>query len=169
VDAYNQAFQFGDADHVLWLNLGDAYFYLRDRPDQAREAYRQSVRLGRLRMAERMQRGSSPDPMIPAHLATIYPKLDDPDSARVMLAESLALDSLNSRVQYQAALTLWQLGEKEAAVAWLRRAVAGGFPVVWLRDSPIHRDWAEAPEFRDILASVTPAAHERSPKKGATR
>jgi hypothetical protein len=26
VDAYNQAFQFGDADYVMWMNLGDAYY-----------------------------------------------------------------------------------------------------------------------------------------------
>ena len=169
VDAYNQAFQFGDADHVLWMNLGDAYFYLRDRPDQARDAYRQAVRLGRELIEDRAQRGSSPDPMIAASLSTIYPKLDAPDSARVMLRQALALDSLNSRVQYQAALTLWQLGEMDAAVAWLRRAVAGGFPVVWLRDSPVHRDWDRAPGFRGILAGSSRAALDRSPTKGEAR
>ena len=169
VDAYNQAFQFDDATYETWMNLGDAYYWLRNRPDQARNAYRQALRLAREEMAARAQRGSSPDPMIPAHLASTLPKLGEPDSAKAMLREALALDSLNSRVQYQAALTQWQLGDRGVAMDWLRRAVAGGFPVAWLRDSPVHRDWHADPGFRALLATVAPAANARSPGKGGTR
>ena len=168
VDAYNQAFQFSDADYRLWLNLGDAYYWLRNRPDQARDAYRQGLRLGREQMASRAQGGHSADPMIPAQLAAMFPKLGEPDSARVMLGQALALDSLNSRVQYQAALTCWQLGAREQAIDWLKRAVAGGYPVVWLRDSPVHRDWQSAPGFTTLLASAQ-AGVERSPGRGGTR
>jgi serine/threonine-protein kinase len=169
VDAYNQAFQFDDADYVTWMNLGDAYFYLRNRPDQARDAYRQAVRLGREAMAAREHEGHSANPMIPAHLAAALPKLGEPDSARAMLRQALALDSLNSRVQYQAALTEWQLGAHDEAIAWLRRAVAGGYPVVWLKDSPVHRDWHGDPGFRALLASASPASERRSPNKGGGR
>ncbi len=169
VEAYNQAFQFDDTDYQLWLNLGDAYHWLRDRPDQARAAYRQGVRLGREQMAVRAQRGSSPDPMIPALLGSALPKLGERDSAAVMMRTALALDSLNSRVQYQAALTQWQLGARDSALVWLRRAVAGGFPVVWIRDSPVHRDWLREPGFRALLANAAPAASPGSPGKGATR
>jgi tetratricopeptide (TPR) repeat protein len=169
VDAYNQAFQFGDADHVTWLNLGDAYFWLRDRPDQARDAYRQAVRLGRQAMLSREQGGHAPDPMIPAMLATVYPKLGERDSARIMLAQALAIDSTNSRVQYEAALTLWQLGDHDAAISRLRRAVEGGYPVLWLRDSPVHREWRDEPGFQAVVASAAPAANRRSPVKGEGR
>jgi len=169
VDAYNQAFQFDDADHECWLNLGDAYYWLRDRPDQARDAYRQGLRLARQANLDRLQRGTSPDAMIPAYLATMFPKLGEPDSARVMLREALALDSLNSRVQYQASLTLWQLGDHDAALLWLRRSVDGGFPAVWLRDSPVHRDWLQDPGFKALLASAIPEGNSPSPGKGAAR
>jgi serine/threonine-protein kinase len=148
VDAYNQAFQFDDADHVTWMNLGDAYYWLRDRPDQARDAYRQGLRVARQTMLERAQRGSAPDATILATLATMFPKIGEPDSARMMLQEALSIDSLNSRVQYQAALTQWQLGDHDAAIRWLRRSVDSGFPAVWLRDSPVHRDWRQDPGFR---------------------
>src|SRR5262249_9566879 len=46
VGAYNQSFQFGFAEYDSWLNLGDAYYWLRDRKDQAAEAYGQAIRLG---------------------------------------------------------------------------------------------------------------------------
>src|SRR5262249_31047094 len=38
VDAYNQAFQFGNADYVAWINLGDAYSWLRGRQSDAAKA-----------------------------------------------------------------------------------------------------------------------------------
>src|SRR5262249_38909948 len=126
VEAYNQAFQFDDADYVMWINLGDAYYWLRDRPDQARDAYRQAVRLGREQIAARSASGHAPDAMIPAALSTVFPKLGERDSARAMLRQALDLDSLNSHVQYEAALAEWQLGERDAALGWLKRAVAGG-------------------------------------------
>jgi len=107
--------------------------------------------------------------LIPAQLAAALPKLGERDSARAMLRRSLALDSLNSRVQYQAALTLWQLGEREAALDWLRRAVAGGFPVVWLRDSPVHRDWRDVPGFRALVTSAPSAGASPTAGKGGSR
>ena len=169
VAAYNQAFQFGDVTYVVWLNLGDAYYWLSRRPDQARDAYRQAVRVARADMVERERSGGRPDPLAAAALATIYPKLGEPDSARVMLARALALDSLNTYVQYDAALTQWQLGAHQSAIDWLRRSIASGFPVVWVRDSPVHKDWRGDPGFDALVARATPAATDRSPDKGGTR
>ena len=145
--------------------LGEAYFWLRDRPDQARDAYRQALRVGREEIAARAQRGSSVDPMIPANLATLLPKLGEPDTARIMLADALAADSLNAMVQYCAALTCWQLGERDRALDWLTRAVAGGYPVVWLRDSPVHREWRGNPRFDSLLAGA-PSKSGTAPSPG---
>jgi serine/threonine-protein kinase len=154
VDAYNQAFQFGAPDYNMWINLGDAYYWLRDRPDQAREAYRQGVQLGRETRLGRARQRSSEDPMILATMASTFPKLGQPDSARVYLGQALATDSSNSMVQYCVALTHWQLGDHPRALSWLERSVAGGYPVAWLRDSPVHREWRQEARFRALL---TPA------------
>jgi tetratricopeptide (TPR) repeat protein/TolB-like protein len=169
VAAYNQAFQFGEVTYTVWLNLGDAYYWLSRRPDRARDAYRQAVRVARAEMAERDHTGGRPDPLTAAALATIYPKLGEPDSARAMMARALALDSLNTYVQYDVALAQWELGDRRSAIEWLTRSVASGFPVAWVRDSPVHRDWRGEPGFDALLASAAPAVNDRSPGKGATR
>jgi serine/threonine-protein kinase len=164
VDAYNQAFQFGLAEYDSWLNLGDAYYYLHDRQDQAAEAYAQAIRLGREQIASRAQQGRSFNVMIPANLATVFPKLGQPDSARVYLGRALAADSANAVVQYCAALTCWQLGEQDRAIRWLDQAVKAGYPpVAWLRDSPIFKEWNKRQEFRGLLAR----AGAQSPSPGA--
>jgi tetratricopeptide (TPR) repeat protein/predicted Ser/Thr protein kinase len=167
VDAYNQALQFGDATYLLWFNLGDAYYWLRGDSLLARPAYETMLQLGREEMRRAAERGDPLDPMIPAHAATAFPKLGLPDSARVHLAWSLAADSANAMVLYCAALTTWQLGERELALTWLERAVAAGYPRAWLRDSPVHRDWRTQKRFTALLTPVSQASQTTpSPTSG---
>lgn len=160
VDAYNQSFQFGEADYASWLNLGDAYYFLRGRKDQAADAYRQAVRIGRDSLAASARRGGSFNVMIPANLATVFPKLGQPDSARVWLFRALAADSSNPSVRYCAALTWWQLHDEPRAIAALQQAVAAGYPVVWIRDSPMFRDWRRVAEYRALVEGANPASQQ---------
>lgn len=155
IDAYNQALQFGFADYLSWLNLGDAYYWLRNREDQAAEAYAQAVRLGREESRMRAQTGRAFDVMIPANLAAVFPKLDQPDSARLYLRHALHADSTNAMVQYCAALTFWQLHDKGRAIAWLDRAIAGGYPTAWLKDSPEFEPWRAEDSFRALIAEAS--------------
>jgi tetratricopeptide (TPR) repeat protein len=169
IDAYNQSFQFGFADYQSWLNLGDAYYWLRNREDQAAEAYAQAVRLGREQSATNERGGHTFDAMIPANLATVFPKLGQPDSARAFLGMALKADSSNSMVQYCAALTYWQLEEKPQGVAWLARAVQGGYPVVWLRDSPIFQPWRSEPGFQALIANAESPSRSTSNENGGRK
>jgi tetratricopeptide (TPR) repeat protein len=167
IDAYNQSFQFGFADYQLWLNLGDAYYWLRGRRDQAAEAYAQAVRLGRQANSERGHGGITFDVMIPATLSTVFPKIGQPDSARAYLQRALRADSTNARVQYCAALTCWQLGDRRRAVAWLERAVQNGYPAAWLRDSPVFEEWRGEEAFRALVAGAGPRTQpSAAPGKG---
>jgi len=156
VAAYNQAFQFGFANCISWMNLGDAYYYLRGRRDQAAGAYAQAVRLGRDEMAAREQMGAAPDAVIPASLATVFTKLEQPDSARLYLGRALGADSTNSSVQCYAALTMWELGDRRQGVAWLEKAVRNGYPATWLRDSPVFEGWRADSTFRALVAGAGP-------------
>jgi tetratricopeptide (TPR) repeat protein len=156
IDAYNQSFQFGTAGYESWLNLGDAYFWLRNRRDEAADAYAQAVRLGREEILDRSRNGGTADPMIPANLATVFPKLGQPDSASLYIARALSADSANPMVDYCAALTYWQLDRKDAAIAWLEKSVHGGYPVTWLRDSPIFREWRAVPAFAALVDEAKP-------------
>lgn len=155
-DAYNQAFQFGDADYVVWLNLGDAYYFLNDRKNDANAAYAQSVRLGCEDIRARVARGSPLDVRVPANVAVLFARLAQPDSARLYLALAAKTDTSNSVVGYCAALTYWQLGEKGRAMEWLAQAVRQGYPKVWLRDSPVFREWRGIPEFRALVGETEP-------------
>jgi len=167
IDAYNQSFQFGFADYRLWANLGDAYYWLRGSKDQAFKAYAQAVRMGREEIQNRNQNGMTYDVMIAANLSTVFPKIGEPDSARAYLQRALRADSTNALVQYCAALTCWQLAERARAVAWLERSVHNGYPVAWLRDSPVFEEWRGEAGFRALVAGAEPQA-QRSSRGGRT-
>jgi|CXWL01.1.fsa_nt_gi tetratricopeptide (TPR) repeat protein len=126
IDAYNQAFQFGLADYEAWINIGDAYFFLRNRSDQSNRAYAEAVRLGREEIVSRSRAGGSINATIPANLAAVFPKLGLPDSARVYLDRALATGGQNYIVQYCAALTRWQLDQRDEAIQWLEKSVQRG-------------------------------------------
>jgi hypothetical protein len=38
----------------------------------------------------------------------------------------------------------------------MRTAVRNGYPIVWLRDSPIFHEWRELPEFRMLIGGTRP-------------
>jgi serine/threonine-protein kinase len=154
VDAYNQSFQFGDAGYVSWMNLGDAYSWLQGRDQDAAGAYAQAIRMARDEIHNRSTHARSVDLMIPANLAMMFARIGKADSARVYLGRALAGDSTNAFVQYGAALTLWQLGEKERAMVWLEKSVHGGYPVAWLRDSPVFKEWRGVPSFRALVGTA---------------
>jgi tetratricopeptide (TPR) repeat protein/tRNA A-37 threonylcarbamoyl transferase component Bud32 len=157
IDAYNQSFQFGTAGYESWLNLGDAYFWLRNRKDEAAQAYAQAVRLGRERIFDRRRFGQTvEDVMISANLATVFPKLGQRDSASLYIARAVSADSANPMVDYCAALTYWQLDRKDVAMTWLEKSVHGGYPVTWLRDSPIFREWRTVPAFAALVDEAKP-------------
>jgi tetratricopeptide (TPR) repeat protein len=118
-------------------------------------------------MATRAQPGKRPDVTIPANLSTVFPKIGQPDSARAYLQTALRADSTNAMVQYCAALTLWQLDERSRALGWLERAVQSGYPVAWLRDSPIFEEWRGEAAFRAIIAGAgSQTQRSISPAKG---
>jgi tetratricopeptide (TPR) repeat protein len=156
VSAYNQSFQFGEPDYASWLNLGDAYFYLGGRRDDALTAYAQSIRVGREAIRQAATKGQMADVQIPANMAVLFARLAQPDSARLYLDFAVRSDSANSGVGYCAALTCWQLGERGRAMEWLARSVRQGYPKVWLRDSPVFREWRGLPEFRALVGTAEP-------------
>ena len=164
VDAYNQSFQFGDAGYVSWMNLGDAYSWLQGRDKDAARAYAQAIRLGRDEIHTRALQVHSVDAMIPADLAVLFARLGQADSARVYLRSAVSADSTSPMVANCVALTLWQLGERERAMTWLEKSVQGGYPVAWLRDSPVFREWREVPSFRTLIGAAG-----SKPQKAASR
>jgi tetratricopeptide (TPR) repeat protein len=149
IDAFNEVFRLEYVDYLLWLNLGDAYYWAPGKRALAGRAYREALELGRKAFRARPY-----DFRVPANLAPVFLRFGEPDSARSYLDIAIANDPDNPMIQYSAALTKWGLGERGEAMDWLERAVAGGYPVQWLRDSPVFDDWRNEDRFRRLVGAT---------------
>jgi serine/threonine-protein kinase len=147
VDTFNEVFRHDFADYLVWINLADAYYFAPGRRGLADEAYRQGIRLGRAVIEDRPY-----DAAALAHLARAFATVGEADSARAYLDRALETDEDNPMVHYCAALTHWQLGERDRALDWLESAIEGGHPVQWLEDSPTFDEWRDVERFRSLVS-----------------
>lgn len=146
IRTYREAMGFGYDNYRMWYNLAEAYYWAPGKRDLAAEPYTRAVELARQDIAHHPD-----DFQAMAEAADAFPKLGQPDSARVYIERSLEKSPDHPYVQYWAALVAWQLGARDEALDWLERAVANGYSSVWLRDSPIFDDWRDLPRFQAIL------------------
>lgn len=146
IQTFNEVFQHKSGNYEDWLNLGDAYYWAPERRQNAAKAYSECIRLGRNAL-----RRDPTNATILANLAQVYPKVGRPDSAAICIQASMANERENPMIQYCAAITYWQLEQKDHAIEWLERSVVGGYPVSWLRDSPVFDEWRSNDRFQQIL------------------
>jgi tetratricopeptide (TPR) repeat protein len=146
IAAYQTALQFDYDDPEVWANLGDACWWAPGRRRSAADAYREAVIVARSQIES-----APPAPAAHALLADVFPKLSEPDSARVHLARALAAAPNDVNVLYRAGLAHWQLGDTTTALDCLERAVAGGYPPVWIHDSAVFDAWRSLPRFQALV------------------
>ena len=151
IETFNEVFRHEFVDYLVWLNLGDAYYWAPGRRDLAGRAYGQALAMGREAFAKRPY-----DFTIPANLAPVFLRLGEPDSGRIYLDLALASEPNNPMIQYSAALTEWQLGERDKAIEWLEKSVVGGYPVPWIRDSALFDDWRGEERFKVLVGETGP-------------
>jgi tetratricopeptide (TPR) repeat protein len=152
IRGFQQAVDAGRSSYLIWGNLGDAYYWAPGKREHARPPYEQALKAGREYLAD-TARSPLDRAIALAYLANILPKLDRPDSAAAYLEQALTLSPDDYDVQYYAALVNRQLGRPAEALDWLARAIEGGYPRVWIRDSPVFDAWRDTPRFRNLVAA----------------
>lgn len=123
VDMYRKALELSPEDFELWGNLGDAYQAAGDMGEQASASYRRAVDL-----TDQMLRINPEDAEILALTAHYHARLGEPASARALIARAGAMASDSMYVYYSLALARADLGEIQASLKDLERAVELGYP-----------------------------------------
>ncbi len=127
---FRKAIELAPSDHRLWGNLADTLRFA-GRPEEAREAYRRALELADGELAV------NPNHTINQAQAAYYAvELGDKDRARRGIAGALPDGDSNTYVHYYVALTELGLGDREKALAHLRRAKELGYPETLMRAAP---------------------------------
>jgi serine/threonine-protein kinase len=113
----------GTRNYRTWHSLAASRYWTPGRRAAATEAYRQAAAL-----AEEQRRLDPRDPVLAAYLADCHAMLGEPEKARRLAEEAVALSTGDSEATAVVAGVYEELGDREAALHWLGVALRAGHP-----------------------------------------
>jgi serine/threonine protein kinase/Flp pilus assembly protein TadD len=128
---YAKAVELAPEDYRMWGNLGDAYAQAAGREADAAAALRKAVALGEKRL-----RINPADADAMSDLAHYLASLGRATQARQLNEQALGRDPQNNYIHYNAALVRLRLGEPDAALSEIERAVELGYQRQLLPQDP---------------------------------
>jgi tetratricopeptide (TPR) repeat protein len=151
--AYEKALQLQSGDYRLWRGLGLSYFWAEGERGRAPAALEKAVALG-----EKQRQVNPRDATLLVDLGDCYALLGDAARARALLERGLALVPDDVEVQAAAAATYEEIGDRNAALRWIRRALAAGYPRSRVDDDPGLAALRADPRFPRAAARPGPKA-----------
>ncbi len=117
--------------HLAWANLADALLWIPGRETEAKNAYRKARDLLVPLLARKKD-----DVTLISRMGLYTARLGDDAKAEPFLARAIELAPKNAYVHFRAGLAYELLGQREAAVAALIKAVELGYPVNLIQAEP---------------------------------
>ena len=127
-EMYQKATELAPEDLEVWGSLGDAYRYAENNKALAAPAYEKAIELG-----EKLLEIHQFDALTIAPLAQYYAHYGNLDRAAELVAEAEKIESQDMYVHYFVAVTYISLGDNDAAIAAIEKAVELGYPPKLLR------------------------------------
>jgi serine/threonine-protein kinase len=156
--ALEKAIALDDRDYRIWRNLAAAYRQAPGERDKAKAAYRKTVELAEVARSVNPQ-----DAQAHTVLADGYSMLGDAKRARDSLATALRLAPRNLEVVETAAAVYEELGDREAALRWLKQALELGYSREYLEQSPTFAHLRADPRYRALAEAGAPARSSAAP------
>lgn len=128
---FEQAVKLTGNNYTIWGNLGDAYYWAPGKRVQAEDAYRKAIALG-----EESLKINPLDAEALSKVAGYYAMIGERQPALNLVGRALRTSPANSNVRYKAALIHNQFNEVGPTLDSLEKAVAEGFSVTIIRDTP---------------------------------
>jgi serine/threonine protein kinase/tetratricopeptide (TPR) repeat protein len=148
-EMYQQALKLDDyRDSLTWGNLGDALYWAPGHRQEAAAAYRKAISL-----ATSKAQINPRDATLVAFRATYQAMIGNRAEALSDVHRALQLAPKDADVNFRAALVYNQLGDTEACLSSLEKAVASGYTPATLRDTPDFDHLRDNPRLRALLRS----------------
>ncbi len=144
--SYAHAVELMPGNHILWGNLGEAYYWIAGRREDATRALRQAVKL-----ADDTLQVNPQDNETWRDAAGYYAMLGEKNKALDCIRRALAVAPQDSESMFKAAQAYHLSGDEEHALEWLRRARAAGFGPERLRDDPAFANVKDDPRFASLM------------------
>ena len=149
-DMYMKALELAPEDYQNWGYLGDSYRYTDDLHELADPMYRNAIKLA----SERLKVNPS-DAIALVLVAHYYAAIGDRENALEYHGKALALAPDNMYINYNSALVLTTLGERERALDALLRAVELGYSINLIRTDAGLAALRETDSYQNLVAPAT--------------
>ena len=146
VRMYERALEEDDAYYGTWGNLATACDVMEDNEERASECYGRALEL-----AQEQLKLTPHDAGLLALMASYNAELGDTVRARDFLRRTVELRSNDDQVMFYIGLTHEVLGDREAALDWIGRAVENGFPREPVESTPGLRDFCTDERYRNLV------------------
>jgi eukaryotic-like serine/threonine-protein kinase len=143
---FEEGLKFEKNTWLSWGNLGDAYYWVPGKRQEASNAYREALRL-----AEEKLKVNPRDGRTLAYRATYLAMLDQRQEAVKSLLRALSISSKDPDVQFRAALVYNHFGDTDLTLQRVRDALASGVDASLFRDTPDFDHLRTDPRFQAIL------------------
>jgi serine/threonine protein kinase/Tfp pilus assembly protein PilF len=125
-----------------WANLAAAVQWIQDGgKSKSRELYLKAIALG-----EAVRRQSPKDPRILANLGSYYAEVGVPEKSLPLLRQAVALDQ-GPQTYYRVAEGYELLHRRNDALAWIGKALQGGYSMEFVKRNPELADLRADPGF----------------------
>jgi tetratricopeptide (TPR) repeat protein len=145
--AYERAVELTETDYLVWGNLGTAYLWSGSDPDLYLRTKQTAIR-----MAEATLESNPNDEPARSKLAGYHAEMGDTESARRYLDHfgTEPSDFHANDILFEVGVAWEEIGERDAALAWLRQALLNGYPTEALERYPPLEDIRKDPRFLRI-------------------
>jgi eukaryotic-like serine/threonine-protein kinase len=149
---YEKAVQVGGNEiiaYVSWRNLGEAYYWAPGERARSRDTFLKAIALANERLGVNPRQT---DAMY--EIALSYAMLRQSGPALNYLKRALQTSSDDPELLFTAGKIYSLLGEPEAAMDFLEKAVQSRYPVHWIRDDPAFKTLANNVQFQKLVGAV---------------
>jgi len=146
VDTQEAAVRLGRADHTIWGNLGDIYYWAPGMREKAAEAYQKALPL-----ADKKLEVNARDGPLLACAGLYHAMLGHRTAALDRLQRAVALAPDNQDVRFKEARVYSQFGETNLALRALEKALAAGYSAADVHDTPIFDNLRTDPRFQGLI------------------
>jgi len=145
---YTFAINLAPRDHRLWGNLADAYYFSSGMRQAADIAYEQAILLGEARLEINTGEADTA-----SDLAHYYARIGNRERAEDLIESAMESAPADMYVHYNAALIYAQLGETDAALDAVERAISLDYQRELLPIDPGLETLRDQPRFTELVAT----------------
>jgi len=131
VHNFEEGLKFDRSSWLSWGNLGDAYYWAPGRRQQAKDAYREALRL-----SDEKLRVNARDGQVLAYRATYLAMLERKKDATDSMQRALSISAKDPDVKFRAALMYNHFDDTDRTLQSLRDALVSGLAASTVRDTP---------------------------------